>query len=347
MELWGLDYNKEKVKALPCINIQWNRRYYEAGDYQIQLRACDWDTSIRYIYSPDRPETGMVEKVEIERTVKGDLALISGFFLEGMLNWKTIGPNYSTDGELVQRTGAGLIAYMDDISLTLLPTLVTLTPYTVDADGALLGDAMYDMLKKQEASARIRLDYLTGDLTFQYWQGLDRTQSQSVNEYAAFSQSFGNVEDITLTTDSSNLRNYVVARYETNTAGVVPLKYFDFRETPTRPDGGPKRVLFVDTGLSDEEEFDTGDLDDAIKAAVLTAFADYDKVTNIDAEAIQRNLLYLTHYDLGDKCDIRDDRLGLAFEARIAEINEVWKNGQHTVSLQFGDKIPTKYRKWR
>ena len=53
------------------------------------------------------------------------------------------------------------------------------------------------------------------------------------------------------------------------------------------------------------------------------------------------NLFYRTDYDLGDLCDVRDDRLNLPFEARILEVNEVWKENTHTVTLQFGDESLT------
>ena len=62
---------------------------------------------------------------------------------------------------------------------------------------------------------------------------------------------------------------------------------------------------------------------------------------------LQNNSFYRRDYDLGDLCDVRNDRLQLAFEARIIEVSEVWKENTHTVTLQFGDKIPTVYQRGR
>lgn len=84
MELLGLNSSFVLIKTLRCTNIRWNRRYYEAGDFQLELLASDWDTSIAYIYTHQRPETGMVQKIETEHTIKGEFVLVSGFFLEGM-----------------------------------------------------------------------------------------------------------------------------------------------------------------------------------------------------------------------------------------------------------------------
>ena len=82
-----------------------------------------------------------------------------------------------------------------------------------------------------------------------------------------------------------------------------------------------------------------------MEADARTQLQAYEAIVNLDADVLQRNLCYLADYDLGDKCDIRDDRVSLAFEARIIEINEVWKNNEHKVGIQFGNKIPTVYRK--
>ena len=49
MELFGLDASRATIKALNCINIQWNRRYYEAGDYALQLQ--DWDSRILFTHT--------------------------------------------------------------------------------------------------------------------------------------------------------------------------------------------------------------------------------------------------------------------------------------------------------
>ena len=102
MELLGLDSSFAIVNSAPlrCTNIQWNRRYYEAGDFQLELLASDWEPSIVYIYTHQRPETGLVQKIEAKHTLKGDFVLVSGFFLEGMLNWKITNPKHSSTGNI-------------------------------------------------------------------------------------------------------------------------------------------------------------------------------------------------------------------------------------------------------
>ncbi len=337
MELLGLDAGFRPVKALVCINIQWNRRYYEAGDFQLQLRAADWDTAVAYVYTRERPETGMVEKIETEHNVKGDFVLVSGFFLEGMLNWKAIYPRCQAAGNLADECRALAAAYLADTGVTVPAAAPLGADAAFDAEGDLLGDVTYGLLRLQELGQRIRLDFRTGTLFYEVWRGLDRSQSQSENPYAVFSRGFGTVDTLTLTRDSSDYRNYAVAVYD---GGALTV---DVRADLAEP----LRVLYVDTGLAAEE----GQTQEAFLAAVRTAafqaLNSRARILNIDANVLQNNLRYLADYDLGDKCDVMDDRLQLAFEARVVEVNEVWKNNAHTVGIQFGDKLPTVYQRGR
>lgn len=333
MDLIGLDSGFKPVRALRCTNIQWNRRYYEAGGFLLQLRAVDFDAGIAYVYAGDRLETGMVEKVETEHTIKGDFMLVSGNFLEGMLNWKVVYPRYQSAGNLTDTCRALVGLYMADAGVRVPAATALGAGAAFDAQGDLLGDATCNMLKLQELSQRIRLDYESETLVYEVWQGLDRTQSRGENPYAVFSQGFGTVDALTLTRDSSDWRNYAIAVYD---GGVLTV---DLR-TGT---GEPSRVLYLDTGMGIESGQTQAAFLAAVDIAARTELGKHNRLVNIDATVLQNNTRYLVDYDLGDKCDVRDDRLGLAFEARIIEINEVFKENTHTVSLQFGDKIPKAY----
>ncbi len=338
MELLGLDSSFTLIKTLRCTNIQWNRRYYEAGDFQLELLASDWDTSIAYIYTHQRPETGMVQKIETEHTLKGEFVLVSGFFLEGMLNWKITYPKHSSTGNVCAACKDLVTSLMADTNVSVVSEPDIGDSDSFDSENEALGDATYAALKKHELSQRIVFDYDTETLLYSVWHGLDRTQSQSANTYAAFAQNFGNIDDLTLTQDTSDMRNYAVVQYALADADA-------FMELDLRAGSEAKRILFIQSPVSQEEGESDADYQAAVESDARTQMEEYEAVLNLEADVLQRNLYYLTDYDLGDKCDIRDDRLGLAFEARVIEINEVWKNNEHKVGVQFGTKIPTVYRK--
>jgi hypothetical protein len=335
MELYGLNAARAAPKLLQCINIQWNRRYYEAGDFALQLRAQDWDSSIAYIYTAERPELGMVQKIETEHTEKGDFVNVSGFFLEGMFNWKVVWYRAAVDGNVADACRSLMTTYMTylgNITLTVPAGDPVGEEDTFEFEGQMLGDSTYGALKLQELGQRILWDPATDAFTYEVWQGLDRTQSQNTNTYAVFSQDNGTVDSLVLTADSSNYYNCAHVVYGDD----MHTEVYNWTV------GTPRRWLYIMSDINEADYTTNAKFLAAVQHAALMELQEYQSVVNIDATVLQRNLHYLIDYDLGDKCDARDDKTGLAYETRIIEINEVWKENTHTVTLQFGDKIPVK-----
>ena len=78
MQLLALDSGFQPVSYLPYFNLQWDREYYAIGQYSVQIAAADYDPAMAYLYTPDRPETGIIQKVELTETVKGRFVQLSG-----------------------------------------------------------------------------------------------------------------------------------------------------------------------------------------------------------------------------------------------------------------------------
>ena len=333
MELLGLDAAFQPLGSLTCLNIQWNRRYCEAGDYQVLLRAADFDPAIAYLYTSERPETGMVQKVETERTAKGDFVLVSGYFLEGMLNWRVLYPPVAEVMNVAAFCRAQVRSRLANVGLTVPEGAAHGATLTITARGEAMGDFLYSLLATDALGQRILLDLAENRLLYEVWRGVDRTQSQSQNAFALFGQGFGTVDGLTITRDDSALCNYAIAAYE---GGAVTVD--------GRADSAvPKRELYVDTRLSPEQYANTAALQSDVRTLGLRALEKRKGIMNIDATVLPASVRYQKGYDLGDRCDVRDERLQMQFEARIIQINEVWKEGAHTVSRQFGDKLPTAY----
>lgn len=91
---------------IPYTSLQWNRKYYEVGTFEMCVPVDVYDKSWSYIATTERYETGMVQKVEYsDEGLYGmkDTVVISGFFLEEMLNAKTF-LDESPEKILVERT---------------------------------------------------------------------------------------------------------------------------------------------------------------------------------------------------------------------------------------------------
>lgn len=91
LEVFALDRNLDRATgSIPYTSLIWKRRYTRPGEFQIAVPANIYETNWKYIYSDDRPELGIVQKVEFSDTSHTpdgiDTVTLSGFFLEAMLN---------------------------------------------------------------------------------------------------------------------------------------------------------------------------------------------------------------------------------------------------------------------
>ena len=343
MELRTLDEN-----FLPCgptklrpFDISWDRKYYENGKFTLQIAASDYDPAMAYVYSNDRPELGIVE--QIKYTEDDGMVVLSGFFSERILNRRCIYPMLKQSSTRSKFCADAVAAYpVDGVDIVVDTYDNTGDVATRQETGGQLDEVCHTMLQAEEKAYRCYFDYETGKLHFQIYQGVDRTQSQSENNFVVFSPAWRNMKKLTVTSDNSNYYNYFIAGGQGEGADrayvVIELSA-----------GEPMRQRFLD--MRDVEKAE--DMTAAQYEAVLTAkaverAASYVDIKNVEFDAdTSRSFQYLVDYDLGDKCDIIIDEMRLAFEARIIEILETWTKNVHKVTLVFGDKIPSPYEKVR
>ncbi len=335
MELICLNEAYESVGVLPYINLQWNRRYIECGDFSAQIRMRDYIQDARYVYTRDRPEMGILEKIHTDTDITGEYVQLTGRFLESMLSRDIVFPSFNQKGRPSKLAHTLVKKYAEDI-----PGLL-IEDYAEDSAeeeteceyrGDDLDEVTWKLLQMTEKSQAIHFDFATSRLTYRIWQGKDRTQKQSANSFAVFSDQSGNTDRISIDEDESGYRNYAVISLDDEDDGKFIT--VDLRDPPDEP----RRILFLDESGSEEKK-------DVLRQKAKEELQKWPKLVNVEAAAIQQGIFYLRDYDLGDVCDIVSTRMNRRWERRIIEVNEVFKEGQHTVELVFGDRIPTLYER--
>lgn len=91
LEVFAIGEKMQRMTgSIPYMSLQWNRRYQKPGDFSMTVPVDIYDPGWAYIYSDDRPEMGIIQKVEYSdssETYGGrDSVTVSGFFLESILN---------------------------------------------------------------------------------------------------------------------------------------------------------------------------------------------------------------------------------------------------------------------
>lgn len=331
MELFALDKNMNLVTVgILYINLQWNRKYYEAGDFSMVVPFNQYNSEWAYICCAERPEVGMVQKIDVEN----DEITVSGFFAEKMLDDKTCWPWYQKTFSTVEAAARDMFAtYKDNLPIVLgaanNPLIGTRSAHNFSDDE--LGKKLYSTLQPFEASYRVKLNYDTSQLVMTVWQGLDRTQAQSVNPPKIFSTEFGNIESKSVNFDDSDYKNYAIAVVDSNDEG-RELGYF-FVDMSS---GGYKREIVYDfRGRKASSDKPYEDIE-ALKQEVKERLLERQRIEEIDIDVSQEG--YMEDYDLGDKCDIVLNDPAISLSARIVEIYEVYKANNTTITIGLGNK---------
>lgn len=344
MELRGLGADRTNIRSdIEYINLQWTRRYYKCGEFSMQIRMEDYDKRIKYLYSPDRPEVGMIEKLVTLQDITGDYVQLSGRFIEGAFTRCVVSRKYTSNGTPRVISRDVMEKYSDNfpcpLILASLPENDEDEAVEVSYWGEELDDVTYPLLQGVERSQRVIYDYDNDQFIYETWQGLDRTQGQSENSYALFSDVETNTESITVNEDESGYKNYAIIAMPDD-----KFLEYDGRTDPNEE----RRDRFIDFSMSSPEEGQTqAQFEAACIQKAKEELMKWPKVVNVEAKTLQHRIFYLEDYDLGDKCDIVDNALSKSYESRIIEVREVFKEGQHLVELEFGDKIPTVYERMR
>lgn len=90
LEVFALDEGMNRLTgSIPYKSLTWHRKFYEPGQFALQVPVSIYDPSWAYIYCDDRPETGIIQKVEYTDDVQtyggDDTVTLSGFFMERFL----------------------------------------------------------------------------------------------------------------------------------------------------------------------------------------------------------------------------------------------------------------------
>lgn len=346
MQLLALDSDFQPLSYLSYFNLQWNREYYEIGQFSVQIAAAAYSPQMAYLYTPDRPETGIIQQVELTETVKGRFVQLSGYFLEAILNDKVVYPTYYATGSIPQSVVTMLRKYKDDIPLLTVsdaPDVDVQSGNTAwQETGGQLASVAYTKLQTVQCSLRCRYNYQENIITAEVWQGKNRTQDQTENPFVTFSDGFGNLAEVDASRDISNYRNYAIVCGQ-DQAENRKVAYADLSG------GGYKRILYIDAKSErwDPEEQTEAEYLAGLQQLGFDKLLDYATIVNVDIQAAASGFVYLQDWDLGDLVDSVVADIGLAVQARIITVREIFKEGNHTVEIELGDKKLTQLKKAR
>jgi hypothetical protein len=339
VDFYALGADKGLISLLAPTETQWNRKYYECGDFSIQLPIDQYNKDIEYVYCNKRPELGHVMKRQYKIDEKGFRYIqISGYFEEYLLENDIIYPAY----------GAGSGSHTDFVVSDIVNTyksspfsVVTPTNFLPGCDiapelGKSLMEVTYGALQEKQASYRMNYDYENNSESFSIWRGRDLTQENTDrNNQVTFSINFKNLKNPDVLIDNSNYKNYCIIQSEVN--GYTLTEIVDNRKA-----GEVKKAVYISTTIDkpDNVEWSENDYRAKMREYARQELKNtYGGENNTAFEFKQGSYEYMVDFDLGDKVSVELNPMEISQDVRIVAVSEVWRGSEHTLNFEVGNNI--------
>lgn len=337
-------------------SLRWVRRYSKCGDFELHCSLTPETLNLlkkgNVIWKKDDDEAAYVEYRNLKQDTTGkEILVIKGKFLTGYLGrriiWNRL--NLNTTSELAIRdvVNSNAINPIDmDRKIEML-ALGEVKGYTGNIDKQVsyknLLETVEEIASVSELGFRTILDIQNKLITFDLYEGLDRTAGNGINPPAIFSQEFENILEQEYTDSLNDYRNTVLVAGEgegserelvsiENGQGLDRCELFvdarDLQSTKTVNDEEVPipiqeyRKLLEDRGqskLGEHKEIET-----------------FDSKINLNS-----NLVYKEDFNLGDLVTCTSKKWGVTINTRITEIEEVYEPTGKQINVVFGNNIPT------
>lgn len=323
----ALDEDFEIYSYLSPHVIQWNRKYYDFGDFELNIPVNQYHEDIKYIYLEGHDELGIVQKKQYYVSDNEELINLSGFFIEKILDDKITYPMYNGRNKCEYIARDIVTTYKDDIPLYFEEYHSLGETISLQSTGDNLGSKIFEIFKPQELSYKIKYNFTDSKLYFDTYQGLDRTQSQAVNNYVVFNTVYSGVVDYNINIDNSNYKNYAIIGGQ----GEGTQRIY---ETLDISNGGYKYKIFVDARDLAQDEMTLAEYKQILADRGLEKLQEYKIINNYSINVLPESYKYKNDYDLGDKVDVVINNLGISIQCRIIAIYEVYKDNQQIIEIE-------------
>lgn len=345
LEFFILDKNFKEIGTLSAFDsVIWTRRYYEPGEFEFYTNKEYWAIleQGRYICRADNTDTAIIE--HIGREEENDRIFAKGRFIEALLGNCVIhtqttfsGTNEVVVRKMIQDYAIGKIQKLELGGVNGIGGNME-----VQCTGDNVMDKAYETAKAVEASIKVIYDYVMDTMRAEVWCGKNRTEGQSINTLAVFSDDEGSAEMPEYDFDTTDYRNFAYIAGEDSGQNRIIIT-IDMRQNSSEE----LREVWIDARDLQMKEGMTIDVyKGLLKQRGLEKMTEYQKVETVEVvEGNNNALIYRKNYDVGDVCTYRNEAMGLELEARITECIEMYENNENTLDLIFGTQKITKIKR--
>lgn len=316
-------------------SLRWRRKYFEAGEFELHI-GLDSQT-VKYlakdniIVREDAVENGIIESWQIYDDGDNVEVTIYGRFLSSILDRRIVKSKTKFSGKILDGERKILNEMTPFSKLLIKETTIDSDDIVFQCTYKNISNYLKKLAKASNIAHRITVDVPNKKYVFDNYQGLDRTNMQSVNTRYEFSEDKSNVDESNYTYSAKDEKNWclVGGSGEGSSRVIVEVS----KGTCTDLD---LKEAFVDASSEIRDETTTleqykqmlknkgnENLLDPIETIEVTVFADD----------------YKSGWDLGDIVNVKKESWNVSMRQRIVEIEEVIEDKNQKIFATFGTPL--------
>lgn len=350
MELYVLDQNYNKIGVIDDYeSIIWTTRYYEAGDFELQLPASSQNVELliedNYIRRFDDDTVMIIEKIHVETDIaNGNYIIAAGRCLKSLLDrrvcWKL--QSYRGTPEACMRDIVTRNIISPSIAARKIDNFILgeSKGFSGSMEAQFTGDnvldAVVNICKSYGLGFKVSLND-SNNFVFDIYQGADRSHLQADNLPVVFSPDNGNIIQTTYEKNKQYYKNTALIAGE----GEGTARAYNSVGTAS---GLKRREMFVDANdIKTEVEDEEGNKSTLTAAQYNAALAQRGNenlsevaVTEVFEGSVDTSILYVYKEDffLGDIVSAVND-YGIKAAPQITEIIESENSSGYSVIPTF------------
>ena len=313
-------------------SLRWRRKYYEAGEFELHI-PFDFNyekflAKDNLIIRSDAIEVGIIESFTIKDDGdNGVEVIVYGRFLSSILDRRIIKQKINFTGSILDGERKILSEMTPFSNLEIAPTSLTSENVIFQCIYKNVYEYLMSLSKISSIAHRISVDVLNKKYIYENYQGLDRTENQTINPRYEFCEDKSNIEKAEFTYSAKTEKNYVLVggQGEDDDRIMVEVKSGDYTDLDLRE-------VFVDAKSQNQGDLSLSDYKETLKTKGYENLIDITTTMEVTVYAND----YKTSWDLGDIVNIKKESWGIVLKKRINEIEEIIENNNQKIYVTFG-----------
>ncbi len=205
-------------------------------------------------------------------------------------------------------------------------------------------------IHSKAVTGKLGYDILVNEATckfgFYLFKGKNRIAGNNEgNGTCTFAEEYDNVNEQEYEESDQDKKNVIYASGEANESGVIPVVVLGDEK-----EGLSREEVYVDlssikrTYKENEVEITIADeeYEKILAIASSNELDKYKELITFNASINSHgNLIFRTHYNVGDRITVVSNRWGIKTDVRITAINEIYQKGIKNIDAVLGDSTPT------